>query len=124
VADVVRADREARHRWLDSGLAEDWSERLRTSRIKRSVIAKAQQRSFRKAIAEAAEREGVWRLAKWGRTKAQLPAELPVMPALQSTQGLAYSINEKAEALKARFYPIVEADLSDIQDTAFEQCSR
>ncbi len=63
----------------------------------------------------------MWRLAKWGRTKAQLPAELPVMPALKSTQGLAYSINEKAEVLKARFYPVVEADLSDIQDTAFEE---
>lgn len=119
VAEVVRADREARHRWLDSGLAEDWTERLRTSRRKRAVIAKAQQKSFREAIADAAEGEGVWRLAKWGRSIAQQPAELPVMPALQSTQGLAYSIPKKAESLKARFYPIVEADLSDILDTSF-----
>jgi hypothetical protein len=43
------------------------------------------------------------------------------MPALQSTQGLVYSVNEKAEVLKARFYPVVEADLSDIQDTAFKE---
>ena len=42
------------------------------------------------------------------------------MPTLQSSQGLAYSVTEKAEALKARFYPIVEADLSDIQDTSFQ----
>src|SRR3979411_1924013 len=119
VAEAVRADREARHHWLDSGLAEDWTERLRTSRLKRTAIAKAQQRSFRKAIAEAAEGEGIWLLAKWGQTKAQQPAELPVMPALQSTQGLVYSIQEKAEALKARFYPIVDVDLSDIQDTSF-----
>jgi hypothetical protein len=82
VAEAVRADREARHNWLDLGLVEDWTERLRTSRIKRSIIAKAQQRSFREAIAEAAEGEGVWRLAKWGRTTAQQPAELPVIPAL------------------------------------------
>jgi hypothetical protein len=120
VAEVVRADREARHRWLDSGLTEDWTERLRTSRRKRAVIAKAQQKSFREAIADAAEGEGVWRLARWGRSTAQQPAELPVMPALQSTKGLAYSIPEKAEALKARFYPIVEADLSDILDTSFQ----
>ena len=82
MAEAVRADREARHQWLDSGLAKDWSERLRTSKVKRSVIAKAQQRSFREAITEAAEGEGVWRLAKWGRTKAQLLVELPVIPAL------------------------------------------
>src|SRR5882757_3475466 len=47
VAEAVRADREARHHWLDSGLTEDWTERLRTSRLKRTTIAKAQQRSFR-----------------------------------------------------------------------------
>ena len=123
VAEAVKADREARHRWLDSGLAEDWSERLRASRLKRTVIAKAQQKTFREAIAEAAEGEGVWRLAKWGRTKALQPAELPVMPALQSTHGLAYSISEKAEALKARFYPVVEANLSDIQDMSFQDSS-
>jgi hypothetical protein len=45
------------------------------------------------------------------------------MPALQTTHGLAHTITEKAEALKARFYPIVEADLSDIQDTSFQDSS-
>jgi hypothetical protein len=123
VAEAIRADREARHRWLDTGLADDWSERSQASRHKRKTIAKAQQRSFREAIAEAADGEGVWRLAKWGRAKAQLPAELPVMPALQTTHGLAHTITEKAEALKARFYPTVEADLSDIQDTSFQDSS-
>jgi hypothetical protein len=120
VAQAVKADREARHQWLDSGLAEDWSARLRASRLKRSVISKAQQKNFREAIAEAAEGGGVWRLAKWGRTKAHQPTELPVMPALQASQGLAYSVPEKAEALKARFYPVVEADLSDVLDTSFQ----
>src|SRR6187402_3869362 len=123
VAEAVRADREARRCWLESGLAEDWTERLRTSRAKRSIIAKAQQQSFREAIAEAADGEGIWKLAKWGRTKAQQPVELPVMPPLQSTQGLVYAITEKTEALKARFYPIVEADLSDISDTSFQENS-
>jgi hypothetical protein len=41
-------------------------------------------------------------------------AELLVMLALQLTYGLAYSISEKAKALKARFYLVVEANLSDI----------
>jgi hypothetical protein len=42
------------------------------------------------------------------------------MPALQSDQGLAYSIAEKAEALKVRFYHTVEADPSDVLDTSFQ----
>ena len=82
VVEAVRADREARYQWLDLGLAKDWLECLRTNRAKYSVIAKAQQRSFREAVIEVAEGEGVQRLAKWSRTKAQLPTELLVMPAL------------------------------------------
>ena len=42
------------------------------------------------------------------------------MPALQLTQGLVYLIPEKAKVLKARFYLIVEVDLSDIQNTFFQ----
>jgi len=42
------------------------------------------------------------------------------MPALYIAQGLAYLIPEKAEALKARFYPTTKADLSNIHDTLFQ----
>jgi len=42
------------------------------------------------------------------------------MPALHTAQGLAYLIPKKAEALKARFYPTTEVDLSDIYDTLFQ----
>ena len=41
VVEAVRIDREAKHCWLNSGLAEDWTERLRTSKLKCTVIAKA-----------------------------------------------------------------------------------
>ena len=45
------------------------------------------------------------------------------MPALHTAQGLAYSIPEKAEALKARFYPTTEVDLSNIYDILFQDSS-
>jgi hypothetical protein len=42
------------------------------------------------------------------------------MLALITLQGIAAcTIPEKAEALRDRFYPTVEADLSDIEDTSF-----
>ena len=61
---------------------------------------------------------GIWKLAKWGRT-SQGPAVLPVMPPLKTTTGVATTLVEKVEALRAKFYPIVQADLSNIYNTTF-----
>ena len=41
------------------------------------------------------------------------------MPALVTQGTTAHTITEKAEVLRARFYPNVEANLSNIQDTSF-----
>ena len=44
------------------------------------------------------------------------------MPTLVTEQGdIARTISEKAEFLRARFYPTVEADLTDIEDVSFSQ---
>src|SRR3981081_881889 len=40
------------------------------------------------------------------------------MPALTTPTNTTYMIQEKAEALKQRFYPTIEVDLSDIRDTS------
>jgi hypothetical protein len=59
--------------------------------------------------------EGIWKLAKWARTKSFLPIEPPQMPDMQ-WQGTTYStIEGKAKALCGRFYPNVEADTSDVE---------
>lgn len=52
------------------------------------------------------------------------PMSFQLMPALVTPQGnAARTISEKPEALRERFYPIVEADLSDIDDTSFSEGS-
>ena len=44
------------------------------------------------------------------------------MPTLVIEQGdIARTISEKAEFLRARFYPTIEADLTDIEDVSFSQ---
>ena len=43
------------------------------------------------------------------------------MPTLVTEQGEAQSILEKAEFLRARFYPTIEADLTDIEDFSFSR---
>jgi hypothetical protein len=46
------------------------------------------------------------------------------MPALATLQGsIASTIQQKAEALQARFYLVVEADLVDIKDKDFVDSS-
>ena len=73
-------------------------------------------------VHEATQGEGIWKLAKWGRT-SKGPEALPVMPSLITAEGTAYTLEEKVEALRQRFYPTVEANLSDITDTSFEDCT-
>ena len=70
-------------------------------------------------VHEATQGEGIWKLAKWGHT-SKGPEALPVMPPLITAEGTAYTLEEKVEALRQRFYPTIEADLSDIADTSFE----
>ena len=100
---------------------QDWRHCLSLGKRKQKLVAQAKRQCFRNAVHKAAEDGGIWRLAKWGRTKAQRPNELPIMPALVTQSTIAHTITEKAEVLQARFYPNVEADLSDIQDTSFSR---
>src|SRR3982075_990106 len=118
VEEAVKLERSARRRWRNSGEnthREEWQE---AGKEKRKCIAQAKRKQFREAIAEAAESNNIWKLAKWGRTKAHLPPELPIMPVLTTPTSTAHTIQEKAEALKQRFYPNIKVDLSDIRDTS------
>jgi len=42
------------------------------------------------------------------------------MPPLATDSGIATSLPDKVQALRQRFYPIVQADLADVTDTSFE----
>ena len=72
---------------------------------KRQLIKQSRTKAFREAIHEASgTQDGVWKLAKWARTKGHLPPELPTMPPLRTQTGLAETFTEKVEALRRRFY--------------------
>lgn len=45
---------------------------------------------------------------------------LPIMPDLNTSTGTAKTTSEKVEALRIKFYPEVQADITDIQDTSFK----
>jgi hypothetical protein len=101
----VRLERQARRDWERPGLEQDWKEWQEAGKTKRKLITQAKRQRFREAIHEAAENgDGIWKLAKWGRTKAQKPNELPIMPTLVTEQGsTASTIMEKGEFLRLCF---------------------
>jgi hypothetical protein len=88
VEQAVYTERQARRKWERTGLEQNWEHWQKAGKAKRELIGHTMRKCFRKAIHEAAkERNGIWKLAKWGRTKAQDPNELPIMPALVTPQG-------------------------------------
>ena len=72
-------------------------------------------------VHEATEKPGgIWRLAKWARTKSHLPPPIPQFPTLQTENGLATTFEEKERALRMKFFPPPpEADLSDIANYSY-----
>jgi len=113
VQEAVQEEREARRR-------HDHETQEKASLRKSRLILQEKRRHFREMVHEATQGEGIWKLAKWGKT-SHGPVVLPVMPPLVTEEGTAYTIPEKAQALRARFYPKVEADLDDITDTTFTE---
>jgi hypothetical protein len=61
--------------------------------------------------------EGIWKLAKWARTKSYLPKGPAKMPGIQWNGNVANTASDKAAALGDRFFPYVEVDLTDITDS-------
>jgi exonuclease III len=114
--DLVQAEQRAHREWTRRHSSQAWEDLERASIAKRKGIASAKQAHWRRKVHEASiSTEGIWKLAKWARTKSFLPAEPPQMPDMQ-WQGTTYStIEGKAEALCGRFYPNVQADTSDVE---------
>jgi hypothetical protein len=63
----------------------------------------------------------LWALARWARTKAGKPPDLPQLPAIKVPGGDTTADNElKAKALAERFFPPpLPVDLSDIPEAAY-----
>jgi hypothetical protein len=106
----------ARRTWRLSQDQNDWETALACSKRKRNLIKEAKRADFRRIIHDTTQGEGIWRLAKWGKGSSNTISSIPP---LFTKNGLAESKAQKAKALRDRFYPKVEADLSDIEDLSF-----
>ena len=117
ITEAVATERRARRHWTQVRTEDSWNAFLKATDAKRQRIASAKRAHWRQQVHEAAiSKEGIWKLAKWARTKSHLPLEPPKMPDLQWQGALHTSTSEKANALYERFYLIVLADIGDIVD--------
>lgn len=78
---------------------------------------------FRTQVYEASEKpNGIWRLAKWARTKNHLPPLVPQFLDLHTSNGLATTFEEKEQAFRAKFFPLPpDAGLTDIEGYVYPQ---
>ena len=121
VSEAIAAERRAHRQWSSTRTDSAWDSYIAASKAKRQQIASAKQAHWRQSVHEASvSTEGIWRLAKWARTKSHLPPEPAKMPDLQWQGAQLGTVSGKARALYERFYPETEAELQDITDRDFQ----
>ncbi|EED13497.1 reverse transcriptase, putative [Talaromyces stipitatus ATCC 10500] len=101
-----------------------WRAYLRAQNRKKRLISKSLRLGHRRRVQQATEKgpQGLWRLAKWARTRRGL-YKSRVTPTLISTDGrTAESVEVKTALLSESFFPAIpEADLSDIDNAIYPE---
>ena len=84
-------------------------------------MRKARTECWRRTIADASkDNKRIWTFARWARLCSHGPREPPKLPDLSRTEQeepTARTHAAKTRLLAERFFPSLEADLSDIEDT-------
>jgi hypothetical protein len=118
--EVQEAQREARraergYRVAPSGYSKErYNQGLRALA---TTINKEKTKAWRTTLQKATYKTDLlWSLERWAWCKSFAPPDPPKLPALTGPLGDLTTYREKAEALAGRFYPNLEADLSDIED--------
>ena len=75
------------------------------TKLKKKVIRDGKQNTFRHQIHELASSSKFWKLAKWGKSKANKTPDLPLVPDLETQEGTAKTFEEKTKAFSQQFSP-------------------
>jgi ribonuclease HI len=101
-----------------------WRAYLRARNRKKRLVSKSLRLGHRRRVQQATEQgpQGLWRLARWARTRKGA-YESGITPTLQSTDGrTAETVEAKTALLSESFFPAIpEADLADIDDAIYPQ---
>ncbi len=119
-AKAIKTSRRLRRAYNESRTTNAWKAFTKARNKKGNVIAKAKRAEFREHMRIAGEsKDGIWRIARWARQRAQGIHPQVSFPPLTKDGNLVHSPKEKAELLRDHHHPPPpQADLSDID--AFE----
>ena len=117
---AVRKTRRARRFYSAQPSDYNWRQLQDATSIQQCTIRDAKTKSWRRALTGASkDSRKIWSLAKWARLCNYTPPEPLILPPLLLQLGSgeppATTHEEKAELLGHRFFPEVQADLSDVQ---------
>lgn len=115
-SEAIRQTKRAQRTWQRTRDQADWIEYRRQAARKSKVIRNAKRDEFRTKVRDITKQpQGLWRLAKWARTKSGLPPELPQFPPIRNGDEMVTDFQAKADLLTEAFFPPqTPADLSDI----------
>ena len=74
-------------------------------KLKKKAVREGKQHTFRRQVHDMASSSKFWKLAKWGKTKANTTPDLPLVPDLETQEGLAKTFEEKTKAFSEQFFP-------------------
>ena len=74
-------------------------------KLKKKAVREGKQLTFRRQVHDMASSSKFWKLAKWGKIKANTIPNLPLVPDLETQEGLAKIFEEKTKAFSEEFFP-------------------
>ena len=99
----VKQERRIRRQVLRGQASQEELEEA--TKLKKKAVREGKQNTFRKQVHELASPSKFWKLAKWGKSKANKTPDLPLVPDLETQEGLAKSFEEKTKSFSAQFFP-------------------
>ena len=93
----VKQERRIRRQVLRGQASQEELEEA--TKLKKKAVREGKQNTFRKQVHELASSSKFWKLAKWGKSKANKT------PDLETQEGLAKSFEEKTKSFSAQFFP-------------------
>ncbi len=120
---IVKDSKRLRRCWQATRHPADWQAYQRAAARRGRTIRKELGTQFRLAIHDATkDPAGIWRLARWGKTRGACTRDPPRFPALldPDTGSLREDHEDKARILRNAFFPPpLETDLTDLQDCQY-----
>ncbi|EEA25056.1 reverse transcriptase, putative [Talaromyces marneffei ATCC 18224] len=122
--EAVRTCRRLRRQHSETHNPWIWRAYLRARNRKKRLVSKSLKLGHRRRVQQATEQGpiGLWRLAKWARSRKG-SYESGITPTLQSINGrTAETVEAKTALLSESFFPAIpEADLADIDNAVYPE---